>query len=710
MELLGALVARLRNRHFLVIDALAFLLTPTLALVLRFDGNVPFGRYGGSLAVATIAFLLVKLAVFYGGGLYRRFWQYAGLDELTRVASLSVVALLLQTALFLVVLQPNGWVTPDFPRSIPIVEGLLALLVAGGLRFSVPIAVRLGQHWHSAAALQESRRVLIVGAGSAGVMMVLEMQRNPHLGMWPVAFVDDAPDKQKMLIKGVPVLGRCADIVRVVEQTGAQQVVIAMPTAPGKVIRDIVHICDAAAIDTKTMPGMYELLGGHVSISQLRDVQIEDLLRRAPVQTDTTSVAELVRGKRVLITGGGGSIGSELCRQVLRFDPRSLVILGHGENSIFHIHQELLRQQVQTRAALDYRDDPPSGGPLPDNERLGVAAYGSPSSHQCAGVDTEIQTVIGDIRSRERIFRIFEEFRPEIVFHSAAHKHVPIMEINPSEAITNNVLGTRILLDAAEAACTDRFVMISTDKAVNPSSVMGASKRVAELLVHQAAVRNGRAFVAVRFGNVLGSRGSVVETFKQQIASGGPVTVTHPEMMRYFMTIPEAVQLVLQAATLGRCGELFMLDMGQPVKIVDLAKDLIELSGLTMGRDIDIVFTGIRPGEKLAEELHLTGEDYEPTLYEKIRVVRQAADLLPQGQERAVAALVAAAQRDDRPAIMAGLRSLIPGFQPAGPSIEISAHSLSGADAGSPHPWPVGSERAGDSVPFRSLQRQVVEP
>ncbi|MEO8286222.1 MAG: nucleoside-diphosphate sugar epimerase/dehydratase [Chloroflexota bacterium] len=645
MELLGAFMSKLRNRHFLAMDAVAFLLTPLAALILRMDGTLPLDRYGRSLVVVTIVFLLVKMAVFFRGGLYSRFWRYAGLDELARIALVGVIALVIQTALFLLVLQPIGWVGRDFPRSVPVVEGILALLVAGAIRYSVPWAARRVQ---KRGPRSDAKRLLVAGAGSAGMMMVLEMQRNPDLGMWPVAFVDDALDKQNMNIKGVPVLGQCKDIARVAEVTGAQLVVIAMPTAPGKVIRDIVRRCEDVDIETKIMPGMYELLGGRVGIKQLRDVDIEDLLRREPIQTDIAALGDLLRGKRVLVTGGGGSIGSELCRQVLRFDPQSLVILGHGENSVFHVHRELLKLQEQVRARSQ------------------------------GGQNTVIDSVIADIRFPDRIQNIFEQYRPQVVFHSAAHKHVPLMEENPSEAITNNVLGTRILLDASELVGVDHFVMISTDKAVNPSSIMGATKRVAELLVHQAALRNGRPYVAVRFGNVLGSRGSVVETFKEQILAGGPVTVTHPQMMRYFMTIPEAVQLVLQAAALGKGGEIFMLDMGEPLRILDLAHDIIELSGLTVGHDIDVVFTGIRPGEKLSEELHLEGEEYEPTPHDKIRSVRQVADLLPQRLDRAVISLISAAQSDNRRRIMAGLRLLVPEFLQKGPGAEEIAPAPNG--------------------------------
>ena len=316
-------------------------------------------------------------------------------------------------------------------------------------------------------------------------------------------------------------------------------------------MRDIVTYCEQVSVPTKTMPGLYEMLGGTVSVNQLRDVQIEDLLRREPVQTDIEAVRRLIVGKRVLVTGGGGSIGSEICRQILRFGPSDLVVLGHGENSIFDICAQLDRQLTAM-----------TGAP-------GGAAQPAPRVHP----------VIADIRFPDRIQGVFEQHRPEIVFHAAAHKHVPLMEINPTEAISNNVLGTRNLLDAAMTTGVEGFVMISTDKAVRPKSVMGASKRVAELLVHQTACEMGKPYVAVRFGNVLGSRGSVLQTFKQQIAAGGPITITHPDMKRYFMTIPEAVQLVLQAAVLGKGGEVFMLDMGEPVKIVNLAQDLIESVG-----------------------------------------------------------------------------------------------------------------------------------
>lgn len=429
--------------------------------------------------------------------------------------------------------------------------------------------------------------MLIVGAGSAGIALVEEMQRNPWLGFHPVAFIDDNPQKLNLRIRRLPVVGNRDRIPKFVRSLHAHKVIVAMPSVPGRVIREIVDICQSIGVPTSTLPGVNEILNSRVSIGSIRDIQIEDLLRREPIHIDREKVCQLLAGKKVLITGAGGSIGSELCRQVLKCRPAEILLLGHGENSIFNIQKELERVcQTLTK-----------NGELQSQIR--------------------ITTFIGDIRFSLRIEHAFAQFRPDIIFHAAAHKHVPIMELNAPEAITNNVHGTKNLVDLALRYDVQHFVMISTDKAVNPTNVMGASKRVAEMVVLQAAQKSGKPFVVVRFGNVLGSRGSVVPTFKQQIAEGGPVTITHPEICRYFMTIPEAVQLVLQAAIIGRGGEILMLDMGQPVKIVDLAKDLIRLSGYEVGKDIDISFTGLRPGEKLYEELFIPGEKYDRTEHEK---------------------------------------------------------------------------------------------
>ena len=633
-RLVGGLLA-LRNRHFLAADLGLFLLIPTVALALRLDWTVEFRQYARSLLVATVTFGLVKSAVFYRAGLYTRFWRYASIDELAHIVLVGLGATVVQTVVYLLALRPLGWISDDFPRSLPLIDGLLTVMAVGGIRYSIRLAERLQDQ---RARTLDGERVLVVGAGEAGVSIVREMQSNPRLGLSPVGFIDDDPDKQRAYIRGVQVLGARARIGDVLRETGARQVIIAMPRAPGKTIREVVTVCEGVGVRTRIIPGMYEILGGSVSVNSLRNVDITDLLRREAVQTDVAAMHDLLHGKRVVITGGGGSIGSELCRQVLRCGPAALIILGHGENSLFEITNELRLLEA----------------------RLPNWVPGSPSV---------IRPVLADIRFAERISAIFHSIQPEIVFHAAAHKHVPLMEDNPGEAITTNVWGTRNLLNAALAVGVARFVMLSTDKAVNPTSVMGASKRAAELLVHQAAQASGRPYMAVRFGNVLGSRGSVLHTFRSQIAAGGPLTVTHPEMQRFFMTIPEAVQLVLQAGVLGGGGEVFVLDMGEPVKMVDMARDLIALSGLEVGRDIDIVFTGMRPGEKLYEELFVSGEGYARTQHEKVFIATHAGSAPPEGLDRWLPALETAVCRDDRAAIIAALQGLIPEFQPVGDAV-----------------------------------------
>lgn len=621
----------LRNRYFLILDIFFLCLTPALALMLRVDALYGLARFGEPLLLYTVVALVIRLVVFYFFELYRRYWRYASVEELAQI----VAAVLASTAIILVIffgvrlpaldICPRWPVACGLPRSIPFIDALLVLLAVGGTRFSVRLYALRSSRGRMQPAL---RRVLVAGAGDAGSMIVKEMRANPQLGLNPVGFVDDDPQKLGARIHGVRVLGNRQEIARLAEEQRVDEVIIAMPTAPGKVIREIVKTCEQAGVAARTMPGLYELLGGAVSVNELRTVQIEDLLRREPVRTDTAAVGELIRGRRVLVTGAGGSIGSELCRQVLRFGPAELALLGHGENSIFEIHNELLR----------------------------IAPRVAPA--------TAITPVIVDVRFPERLASVLQAHRPQIIFHAAAHKHVPLMEQNPVEAVSNNVLGVRNLVQAAQAAGVERFVMISTDKAVNPSSVMGATKRAAELLVLDAARQSGRPYVAVRFGNVLGSRGSVVLTFKQQIAAGGPVTITHPEMTRFFMTIPEAVQLVLQAAALGRGGEVFVLDMGEPVRIVDLASDLVELSGLEVGRDIDIAVTGLRPGEKLHEELFVAGESYGRTRHDKIFIAGNASAFVPADLDAAIARLEAAVQRNRRAEIVAGLRALIPEYRP----------------------------------------------
>lgn len=660
---------RLRNRYFGLSDILGLALAAYLSYVLRLE-RFDLGEYWPGFFFFTALAVLIVPLVFWRAGVYARYWRYASIEEM-----LLLTGTVTGSAILVGVLSQVGDILflPSFgvPRSIPFIFAMLALTATAVPRMLVRLTARQQIKTTIRRIGAPVTRVLVVGAGNAGSMIVRELEQNPQLGMQVVGYVDDDPGKQRLQIRSTRVLGTQYDIERVVRERHVNQVVIAMPTAPGKVIRDIVNQCEHLGVQTKIIPGMYELLGGTVSINQMRNVEIEDLLRREPVQTDTAAISALVQNKCVLITGAGGSIGSELCRQLMRSKPQRLVLLGHGENSIFEIDAELRRRL-------------PKGSSTP-----------------------EIVAVIADIRSPERMRAVFEEYKPEIVFHAAAHKHVHLMETNPAEAITNNVLGTRNVLEASLAVGVDHFVMISSDKAVNPTGIMGASKRAAELLVHQAALRSGKVYVAVRFGNVLGSRGSVVLTFKQQIARGEPITITHPDMARYFMTIPEAVQLVLQSATLGGGGEVFMLDMGEPVKIVDLAHDLIELSGLQVGRDIDIEYTGVRPGEKLVEELFIAGEEYKRTCHEKIRLVAHASNFVPVQLNTRIHDLEAAAQRNDNSAVVESLQGLVPEYQPTTIGNAVSAGSLDGAGSAANDRQPEAVRVAGMPPPLQGLKELI---
>ena len=614
---------RVRNRYFFALDIVLLTIASYLSFFLRLDASNVGTYLSGLLLFTALVVVFVPLS-FILSGVYARYWQYASVEELLLLVSSMVVATTLATVLGLLTAQLVG---NDIviPRTIPIIFMLLALVLITAPR----LVLRLHTLRRRVRSGSENS-VLVIGAGAAGSMIVREMQQNRNLGLRVVGFVDDDRRKHGMHIQGVQVRGDRAAIPHLAALYKVKQVIIAMPTAPGKVIREIVGICEQAGVQTKTIPGISELLDGRATVNRLRDVQIEDLLRREPVRADTMAVRNLLRGKRVLITGGGGSIGSELCRQVLRCRPTELVVLGHGENSVFEIENELSRLVT---------------------------------TGEYAGEVPRISTVIANICSPERIRNVFEQYQPEIVFHAAAHKHVPLMEQHPEEAITNNILGTRNVLNAALAVDVERFVLISSDKAVNPTNIMGATKRVAELLVHQAARASGKPYVAVRFGNVLGSRGSVVLTFKRQIAAGGPITLTHPDIRRFFMTIPEAVTLVLQAGVLAENGQVFVLDMGEPIKIADLARDMVELSGLEVGRDIDIIYVGLRPGEKLYEELFIKGEHYERTQHQKIFTASNASSFVPHHLNEVVRELAVAAQRGDTDAIVRGLVTLVPEYQ-----------------------------------------------
>jgi FlaA1/EpsC-like NDP-sugar epimerase len=461
----------------------------------------------------------------------------------------------------------------------------------------------------------------VVGAGDVGALVVRELQKSSQLNLTPIGFLDDDPAKQRHTIHGVTVIGKVEDLQLLIDLHNVDIVIIAIPSAPGTLVRTVNDVCRIKGIPSRTVPGVYELVGGKVSINRLREVDINDLLRREPVRVNDEAVGAALAGKRVLVTGAGGSIGRELCRQIARRNPAELVLLGHGENSIFEIFLEL-------------RADYP---------------------------DLLLSPVIADVRDEERLAQVFSRHRPQIVFHTAAHKHVPLMEVNVVEAITNNVIGTRNVVRAALDYDNERFVLISTDKAVRPSSIYGATKRLAETIVLGAARDSQRAFTVVRFGNVLGSRGSIIPLFKQQIANGGPVTITHPDMFRFFMTIPEAVYLVLQAASMEKGGETFVLNMGEPIRVLSLAEDLIRLSGLEPHRDIEIEFTGIRQGEKMTEELWDEGTPLLKTRHPDIFCLDSESALPSLDVSQAIKSLAAAAHSGDTERIIDLLDDLIPG-------------------------------------------------
>ncbi len=571
------LLTRLRNRYLMTIDIVGLVIIPPLAMLLRNDDPGIVGPFSNALLVYTLVMLFGKILVFVRSELYSELWAYASIPALITVMRALALSGILELVLFFGLLLPIGLVPAGFPRSIPIISSLLTVFWISGSRLGIRI---IYSEFRDQGTAYHSRRVLIAGAGAAGALTIKELQNNSQLGFVPVGFVDDDPQKISRRVHGVPVLGPLGDIPNLVKQHHIDEVIITMPTAPGKVIREVVQLCRQVKVPSKTIPALYDIVRGTARIDDVRSVQLEDLLRRGVIETDVTQVMLLLTGGRVLVTGAGGSIGSELCRQIKMFRPAEMIILGHGETSIFQIMKELGESPVS---------------------------------------DMKITPVIADVRDQERMDQVFRSLRPDVVFHAAAHKHVYLMQENIPESVTNNVLGTRTLVDLANRYDVRRFVMVSSDKAVNPTSVMGVTKRIAELIVQDAANRSGKPFVTVRFGNVLGSRGSVVPLFKHQIAMGGPVTVTHPGVTRYFMTIPEAVQLILQAATMGKGGEVFVLDMGEQIKVIDLARDLIRLSGFTE-EDIEIKITGLVPGEKMFEELFYEEDRIERTSHDKIMV------------------------------------------------------------------------------------------
>lgn len=559
---------RVRVIFLVLLDIALINLAYYLALYLRFDGKIEV-QYLKVYINNALIITLLKILVFYYFKLYRSLWRYASVEELMNVVVASVVANAGVVSL-LFALQTH------LPRSVYAITTMLDMMLIGGARFSYRALRRLkGSELKNGNGF---KRVMIIGAGDAGAMVIRELKNHTQLNSKPVAIIDDDSIKEGQRINGVPVMGQRVDISIVANKMKIDEIIIAIPSAGKGEIRKIVQECKKTKAKLKILPGIYELIDGQVSIKEIRDVQIEDLLGRDEVELNIDEISEYLKGKKVLVTGGGGSIGSELCRQIAKFKPDTLCILDIYENSAYDLQNELKSR---------YRD-------------------------------LNLKVIIASIRDKSRIDEIMKDIKPDVIFHAAAHKHVPLMEDNPKEAIKNNVFGTLNLAQAADKYGVKRFVMISTDKAVNPTNIMGASKRICEMIIQSIDKGSKTEFVAVRFGNVLGSNGSVIPLFRKQILEGGPVTVTHPEIIRYFMTIPEAAQLVIQAGAMAKGGEIFVLDMGEPVKIVDLARDLIRLSGFEPDLDIPILFTGLRQGEKLFEELLLDEEGIQSTGHDKI--------------------------------------------------------------------------------------------
>lgn len=562
----------LKKLLLVIYDVFAVVLSSMMALILRFEGNysaIPQEYLDQSLQYSFIV-IVVTIVIFYLLRLYGSLWSYAGATELMNIVAGSVLSAGVQMAVMVLL-------DMKMPRSYYVFYGgCLCILVALG-RYSYWAVKTLIRRQKDAASCTN---VLVVGAGEAGNMLVREIRNSRHIKKRVACIVDDSKIKQGNYLHGVKIMGGREEIPGLVKKYGVDEIMIALPSAPAKEIKQILDICKETGCEMKRLPGVYQLVNGEVGISTLKEVDVNDLLGRDPVKVDLSAILDCVAGKTILVTGGGGSIGSEICRQVAEHNPGRMVIIDIYENTTYDIQNELKRKYP----------------------------------------NLDIVVLIASVRNTKRMELIFQKYRPEIVYHAAAHKHVPLMEDSPNEAVKNNVLGTWKVVQVADRWKVRRFVLISTDKAVNPTNIMGATKRICEMIIQTYNNRSKTEFVAVRFGNVLGSNGSVIPLFKRQIAQGGPVTVTHPDIIRYFMTIPEAVSLVLQAGAYAKGGEIFILDMGEPVKIADLARNLILLSGHKPGEDISIVYTGLRPGEKLFEEMLMEEEGLQDTENEMIHI------------------------------------------------------------------------------------------
>jgi len=567
-------------------------------------------------------FIIIKLLIFGLFKQYRGWWRYVGITDLFGIAGASLVSTIIIIALWFTMLNTTSVRRAlvnltEVSQGVFMADMFATILLLAGLR----MAIRLYYEEFRTVEAGRLKRFLIIGAGNAGEALLREIHRMPVAQYDVIGFIDDEPAKQGINIHGIPILGTVEQLPKICKERNIEEIAIAMPSSTPAELRRVVRVCEGTKIRFRTVPSITDIASGKFSVSQIRDVDINDLLGREAVELDLHLIEAFAKDKTILVTGAGGSIGSEMCRQICNFNPKLLLLIEQAENPLYYIEQELRKQFPRVT----------------------------------------IKTIICNITDKIRVNEIFEKYKPQVVIHAAAHKHVPLMELNPGEAIKNNVIGTQVVADAADKHGATNVVMISTDKAVNPTSIMGSSKRIAEMYIQDLNRTSKTHFVTVRFGNVLGSDGSVVPIFKKQIAQGGPVTVTHPKMKRYFMTIPEASQLVLQAATMGKGGEIFVLDMGEPVKIVDLARELITLSGFRPGEDIEIAFTNPRPGEKLFEELSLDGEDMQRTRHPKISIWKN----IPMDRDKlrsGISKLVAIAQTQNHRQIVQKIKELVPEY------------------------------------------------
>ena len=621
----------IRSRNFylmLLFDGLLVGAAYWLAYFLRFEGLIPLHEWE-KFKVTVLWIILFKLLIFILFGLYRGMWRYTSLFDLFNVLKATLASSIFIILAILFIYRFEG-----FPRSVFIIDGFLTFIFIVGIRVTIRILLseqdkgfrplrQIFRHRPEGKLLKPKKSLLIIGAGDAGEKILREIKDNPRLHYDVVGFLDDDSGKKGMKIHGVPVLGPVPKIHNLAYDAAMDEILIATPSASAKQMKKILEACEATGLKTRTTPGIGELIDGKISFNTIREVSFEDILGRDPINLDTEKIGSYLTGKIVLVSGAGGSIGSELCRQITAFSPQNLVFLDKTENSLFHLEMEF-RQRFQK---------------------------------------TPITPVLGDVKHKDSLNKLFGIYKPQVVFHAAAYKHVPVMELNPWEAIFNNVLGTKNIVEASNQFGVEQFIMVSTDKAVRPTSVMGVTKRVSEMVTHCHVSSNATRFLSVRFGNVIGSEGSVVHLFKKQIERYGPVTVTHPEITRYFMTIPEASKLILQAGAMGEGGEIFILNMGMPIKIVDMARDMIRRSGFKPDVDIEIKFIGLRPGEKLHEELITEGEGIVRTPHEKLFVLKgNECDV--EWLNQRIEELVKLAHEQDAPGIKLKLREIVPEYQP----------------------------------------------